>query len=99
MFPTYMSGKNGFGAILVVFGAILVGFEVILGVLGRFWRIRKKRPGEWVSFCEEIIRFDSLFSLVLQVVVYIVFHAVKALLLHIRAAPALERIYLFHTIL
>ena len=64
MFPTYMSGKNGFGAILVVFGAILVGFEVILGVLGRFWRIRKKRPGEWVSFYRRKL-FSCLFFFLL----------------------------------
>ena len=92
MRPTYISVTNGFGV-------ILVGFEAILGVFEAILIDMEKETREWVSFCEEIIRFDSLFSLVLQVVVYIVFHAVKALLLHIRAAPALERIYLFHTIL
>lgn len=30
MFPTYMSGRNGFGVILVGFEAILWGFEAIL---------------------------------------------------------------------
>ena len=92
MRPTYISVTNGFGV-------ILVGFEAILGVFEAVLIDMEKETREWVSFCEEIIRFDSLFSLVLQVVVYIVFHAVKALLLHIRAAPVPERIYLFHTIL
>ena len=93
MFPTYMSETKRFWRDI---GRFLDDF---IGFWGDFWGDMEKRPGEWVSFCEEIIRFDSLFSLVLQVVVYIVFHAVKALLLHIRAVPALERIYLFHTIL
>ena len=92
MFTTYMSETKRFWRDI---GRFLDDFIGFWGDFGEIW----KRDPEVVSFCEEIIRFDSLFSLVLQVVVYIVFHAVKALLLHIRAAPALEMKYLCHTIL